>query len=246
MAANNLLLDLPNVPKHPPGYLYKKDQQQEFLNKAKSKIAYNLATMSNKNLKEAQYYAIELGNKNAVLKFNKEKIRRRAVPFRSPNLTRPDMPPQAGIPANDHINNLLSVIYGSMDRAKQKEAYDIFVDVYLTDWINRKGFKNSTTGQQMMHTPSYDNPEFLIILEKKLKKILENCEEKPNPKTFDKKSGNSTRQQLLKDLLEKIQKRLVLLEAEEFNKMTRINRERSGGRRTHKRSHTKKRKTRRN
>lgn len=230
----------PEVPRHPPGYKTTLEEQRAHLNTIRPKFTnrFEMATMTNRNLKEAIYYAEELRNANAIEKITKEQVRRITPPFRPPEPARPNMPHQAGIPPGDLINLLLNRIYLG-NAARQKESYDTFVDVYLTDWVDREGYRNTATGQQMMRAPFYDSPEFLIYLENTIEKFLKLCEERPNPRTLNKRAGNSYRQQLLKDLREKIRARLALLQEEAFNKLTRREREgRRGGRnKTHRRYH---------
>ncbi len=238
---------MPIVPKLPPGYKNKTENQKAFLNKTKSKFSssFNLATIPNSELKEAMYYAETLKNYNSIGVLSKEQMRRIKPPFRLPEPSRPNMPNQAGIPPSDLLSLLLNRIYiGSA--AKQKEAYDTLVDVYLTDWVNRKGYKNTTTGQQLIRLPFVDNPQFLIYLDSAITKYLKQCEERPNPKTLKKMAGNSYRQQLFKDLLEKVNTRLALLQAEEFNDITKKTRESKGGRRTRKNKYYKRGTLRRN
>ena len=227
-----MFASMPAVPKLPPGYKNKIENQRAFLNKTKSKFSssFNLATIPNSELKEAIYYAEIFKNSNSVGVLSKEQVRRIRPPFRIPEPSRPDMPDQAGIPPSDFIQLLLNKIYMSSP-AKQKEAYDTFVDVYLTDWVNRKGYKNTSTGQQMTRLAFVDNPQFLIYLDSAITRYLTQCEERPNPKTLKKMAGNSYRQQLFKDLLEKINIRLSLLQSENFNTITKKTREGRGGRR---------------
>ena len=236
----------PEVPRHPPGYKTTVEEQRAYLNAIRPKFTnrFEMARMPNRDLKEAIYYAEELNNANAVGKITKEQVRRLAPPFRLPEPSRPNMPHQAGIPPDELVRLLLNRIYlGSP--ARQKESYDTFVDVYLTDWVDREGYRNATTGQQMMRIPFCDRPEFLIYLEKAIESFLRQCEERPNPRTLNKRAGNSYRQQLFKDLREKIEARLALLQEETFNQLTRKEREgRRGGRtKTHRRRHLKKRRT---
>jgi hypothetical protein len=235
----------PEVPRLPPGYKGSPEEQRAFLNSVKGKFAngFEMARMSNKNIKEATYYAEELRNANAIDKLTKEQVRRLAPPFRPPEPSRPNMPMKAGIPPDDLVRLLLNRIYLSSP-ARQKESYDTFVDVYLTDWVDREGYRNASTGQQLMRIPFYDQPEFLIYLENSIESFLKQCEERPNPRTLNKRAGNSYRQQLLKDLRERIQKRLVLLQGEVFNQLTRREREgRRGGRTRRRRGHSRKRRT---
>lgn len=222
----------PEVPRLPPGYKGTVVEQRAFLNAVRPKFTnrFEMARMTNKNLKEASYYAEELGNANALGSLTKEQSRRLAPPFRPPEPARPDMPHQAGIPLEDYVRLLLNRIYIGRP-AQQQEAYHTFVNVYLTDWVDRTGYTNAATGQRMIRRPFYDMPEFLIYFEKAIDVYLRQCEERPNPRTLNKRPGNSYRQQLLKDLREKIEKRLALLQEEEFNKLTRSEREgRRGGR----------------
>jgi hypothetical protein len=231
--ANNGVYKLPEVPKQPPGYKGTAVEQRAFLNAVRPKLTnrFEMARMTNKNLKESLYYAEELGNANALGSLTKERVRRVAPPFRPPEPARPNMPHQAGIPVADLVHQLLNRIYLARTPASQIEAYHTFVNVYLTDWVDREGYRNATTGQQMIHQPFYDMPEMLIYLENAIEVFLKQCEERPNPRTLNKRPGNSYRQQLLKDLREKIQKRLVLLQEETFNKLTKNEREgRRGGR----------------
>jgi hypothetical protein len=243
----------PEVPKHPPGYIGDRDRQIAFLNIVKNELTApsKKAKIPAGVLSESIYYADILRKKpngtndpvytslhNTLFK---EQLRRIKPPFRLPESSRPDMPHQAGIPTQELISELAKDIYLPVKgEAARQRAYQIIVDTYLTDWVNRKGFVEN--GVQMHRLPFYDNVDFLIGLREYITKILQQCEEKPNPKTLNKRPGNSTRQQLLKDILEKINKRIPLLLDERLNKMI----ESGGRRRTHKRKHTKRRKTRRN
>lgn len=228
-ATKVLIRILPDVPKLPPGYKSTIKNQTLFLNTIKPKLEkrYNRAIITNKNLNEAKYYINQLKSR-APEKYNlmekliiDEKFRRVKPPFRPPESMRPDMPHSAGIPQIDLLNNLLGKIYLSSP-SEQKRAYDTFVDVFLTDWMNRKGsIKN---GKQIIQTPFFDSPEYLVFLQSEIERRLQHCEEKPNPKTLDKKPGNSYRQQLYKDIREKIINRLYNLQEEEFNKITKLHR----------------------
>jgi len=220
---------LPTAPKLPPGYKSTIKNQSAFLENIKQKLEkkYNKAIIPNKNLNEAKYYINQL-KLRAPEKYSlmeqqilDEKLRRVKPPFRPPELMRPEMPSSAAIPQIDLLNNLLGKIYLSSP-AEQKKAYDTFIDVFLTDWVNRKGFVKN--GQHRIRTPFYDSPEYLVFLQSEIERRLKLCEEKPNPKTLDKKAGNSYRQQLYKDIREKIITRLNNLQEEEFNKITRLHR----------------------
>ena len=237
---------LPKVPTLPPGYKSNAAEQRAFLNSVRSKFAipYNLAIVSNRNLKEAAYYAETFSNHNALGRLTKEQSRRLRPPFRTPEPSRPNMPPEAAGDQNEILGPLLNRIYiGSA--ARQQEAYHTFVSLYLTDWVDRAGYTNTSTGQRMMRRPFFDQPEFLIFLEKSIDKFLGLCHEQPGRRTLNKIAGNTPRQQLFKDLREKIRARLVLLQAEAFNQITRGRREeRAGGRtKTYRRRHSKKRRT---
>lgn len=249
MATPNNGKSLPLIPSHLPGYKDSIEEQLVFLEELeKNNIFTNkfkLAEMSDKKLKEAIYYTQihTIPKKEMILQ--KELGRRTAVPSRPPILNRPDMPEEVGIPETDYLNLLIRRIYEPKNPSQQQEAYHKFIDVFLTDWVNRKGFVNK--GIQMQHTPAFDNAEFLTGLQIHIEKILKTkMLEKPNPGTINKRSGNSTRQQFFKDILERIKNRLELLKMEEFNRLTRANREKKGGRRTHKKIYPKRRKTRRN
>lgn len=243
---------MPAVPKLPPGYYGTKKEQQAFLNKvkARSTTPYNLALIHNKNLSEGSYYAEELGNKNSVLRIQSEQLRRVVPPFRTIEPSRPNMPLAAT--DRDGPTKLIRTIYGFKSPAEQAKAYHDFIDIYLTDWVDRKGFVN-TDGQRKYYQPYANDGGYLTQLEGQIEKILkESMLEKPNPGTLNKRPGNSLRQQYLKDILGKIKIRRQRLMNETFNKLTKQNREASstriprGGRRTHKRKYTKRRYTRRN
>ena len=95
----------------------------------------------------------------------------------------------------------------------------------------------------MHHMPFFDNYEFLNVVKNNIRELLKICEEPPNPKTINKKAGNSTRQQLLKNLYEIVSKRQTNLLQERLNRLVESE---GGRRRTYKRRHTKRRHTRRN
>lgn len=245
-----LIASMPEVPKYPPGYYGIKENQQQFLNKAKAQSLrpFNLAMISDRNLSEASYYAKELNNKNANHTFMTEKIRRITPPFRTPDPSRPNMPKDA---LTKNIGNkLIREIYLPKSPTEQAAAYHKFIDIYLADWVNRKGFVNN--GEKKYYTPFADEGRTITDLEVGIEKILkESMLEKPNPRTLKKLPGNSIRQQYLKDLLERIQKRKQQLMMETFNKITKSNREkfgkslRQGGKRTRKYKTLKKQNTRR-
>lgn len=243
----------PEVPTHPPGYIRDRDRQIAFLNIVKPELnsPSKKAKLSSDVLSESMYYADILrkkpnGTNDPVYTsihdiLLREQLRRIKPPFRLPEPSRPDMPHQAGIPTQELISELAKDIYLPVKgEAARQRAYQTIVDTYLTDWVNREGFVKN--GVQMRRTPFYDDIEFLTGFREYITKMLQLCEEKPNPRTLNKRPGNSTRQQLLKDILEKINKRINHLLEERFDKLI----ESGGRRRTHKRRHTKRRKTRRN
>jgi hypothetical protein len=234
---------LPDVPTHPAGYTSIPEKQREFLNSIKPKLnsLSKRRKLSLKNLNEADYYAKQFGNKNVTNIIFVEKSRRVRPPFRIPESDRPDMPPEALIPADLAIV-LLNRIWNPVTKgAEKQEAYSDFVDYYLTDWVNRKGFVKN--GVQMRRTPLFDDYNFITSLQKQINELLMKSEEKPNPKTLNKRPGNSIRQQLLKDLYEKVSKRRFNLLQERLNKFIESE---GGRRRTRKRKHIKRRHTRSN
>ena len=229
-----IIKSFPEVPTLPVGYKGNKAEQMRYLNSIKPSLEkpFSKALISNKNISEAIYYATELGNESSLSALRSEQLRRIAPPFRPPEASRPNRPNEAGIPTKDVINNLLGKIYFSSP-AKQAEAYHAFINIYLTDWVNRKGFNKN--GLHYTYTPFANDAQFLTDIESYIENILKTqMLEKPNPGTTNKRVGNSIRQQYLKDILERIKKRRKLLMNEEFNRLTRSNREnvktRKGGR----------------
>ncbi len=245
-----MIASMPAVPKQPPGYHSKKENQRVFLNKVKSKTStpFNLAMIPNRNLSEASYYAQELGNENAKTKIQKEQLRRIVPPFRLPEPSRPNMPL---VPSDDIYRRLITTMYNPLSSpAKLHEAYSQFVDIYLTDWVNRKGFVNKN-GETKMYTPFYGDAGFLTKLEVDIERLLrKEMTETPNPGTTKKMPGNSPRQKYFKHILELVQKRRENLMAEDFNRLTKRDREaasaKKGGRKTRKQKYNRRRHTRRN
>jgi hypothetical protein len=242
-------MSMPEPPINPPGYKSTPEEQIDFLEEIQRKHILNnkfkLAELPNTELEEALYYASHLKIPKIEKVLMEERVRRSATPFRPPLISRPNMPEQARIPETDYLNLLIQKIYLPKTPSEQKGAYDTFIDVFLTDWVNRKGFVNSK-GQQMAYTPYFDNAKLLTGIESHIEKLLKTqMLEKPNPGTINKRRGNSIRQQYFKDILERIKKRITLLQEEEFNRVTKIARNKKGGRRTYKNKYYK-RKTRRN
>ncbi len=269
MAAPNNGKSLPLIPSHLPGYKDSIEEQLVFLEEMeKNNIFTNkfkLAEMSDKKLKEAIYYTQQLKIPKKEMILQEELARRITLPFRPPIMNRPDMPEEALIPGTDYLNLLIRQIYEPKNSSHQQEAYHKFIDVFLTDWTNRKGYINSK-GQQMAHTPYFDDLETLKGIQLHIEKILKKIEDKQKPLLLTNRRGNSIRQQLFKDILKRIKNRVELLEKEKFNKETRSARElterikllekrdenereergkKKGGRRTHKKIYAKRRKTRR-
>lgn len=248
-----LIALMPTVPKQPPGYLSNAKNQRIFLNniisRNKSKTIHKT---KNKNLSEALYYANTLDNSEAYSTLFKEQIRRSPVLFRPPEHTRPNMPLEAvlAITDNTYFNRLVNRILAGSSADKAK-AFEMINDIYLTDWVDRKGFLNKN-GIKKAYRPFFDSPEFLTSMENHIEKLLKTMMlEKPNPGTVKKLPGNSLRQQYFKDILERIQKRLTQLADEATYIMEKRNRNRNGnsskgGRITRKHSYVKRRKTIRN
>lgn len=247
---NKLIALMPTVPKQPPGYLSNAKNQRIFLNTIKSS---NKSKIKNKNLSEALYYANTLHNEASSTLF-KEKTSRILIPFRLPVDTRPDMPLEAVLAFTDNtyfnrfVNRIL--IGSSADKAEAKHR---FIDIYLSDWVDREGFLNKN-GIKKAYRPFFDSPEFLTSMENHIEKLLKTMMlEKPNPGTVKKLPGNSLRQIYFKDILKLIQKRLTQLAEEAISIMKKRNRIRNrnrnsskGGRITRKHSHIRRRKTIRN
>lgn len=240
-----LIALMPTVPKQPHGYLSNAKNQRIFLNTIKSS---NKSKIKNKNLSEALYYANTLHNFEAYSTLFKEQIRRSPVLFRPPEHTRPNMPLEAvlAITDNTYFNRLVNRILAGSSADKAK-AFEMINDIYLTDWVDRKGFLNKN-GIKKAYRPFFDSPEFLTSMENHIEKLLKTMMlEKPNPGTVKKLPGNSLRQQYFKDILERIQKRLKQL----FDEAIYIREKRNGnsskgGRITRKHSYVKRRKTIRN
>ena len=240
-----LIAQMPQVPTHPPGYTSIPEKQREFLNSIKPNLNSPLKKrkIPSRTLNEIAYYAERLGNKNVSNIVFLEQMRRAIPPFRKPEMARPNRPREAGIPIDEFMRILLTKIYNPLTKeVDRQKAYHKFVDVFLTDWVDRKGFINKN-GVQMHHMPFFDNYEFLNVVKNNIRELLKICEEPPNPKTINKKAGNSTRQQLLKNLYEIVSKRQTNLLQERLNRLVESE---GGRRRTYKRRHTKRRHTRRN
>lgn len=235
---NKLFALMPTVPKQPPGYLSNAKNQKKFLNTIKSS---NKSKIKNKNLSEALYYANTLDNSEAYSTLFKEKTRRNFIPFRPPVDTRPDMPLEVILTVTDnkYYNQLLNkiLIGSSADKAK---AFHRFIDIYLSDWVDRKGFLNKN-GIKKAYTSFFDKPDVLTLIETDIINLLKNeMLEKPNP-------GTVKSQQYFKDILERLQKRLQQLFDEAIYIREKRNRNSSkGGRITRKHSHIRRRKTIRN
>jgi hypothetical protein len=235
----------PKVPKHIPVPSYYKrnpNEQRAAINKIRPNFT-NPKVMAKKEraeLNEIKYYASQLGNNNTHTKIYREILRRVKPSFRLPESARPDMPYEATLPSDEVIKRLFFDIYLGSE-AKKQAAYHKFIDIYLTDWVDRVGYTKN--GQQYIRTPYANDNKFLTELREYLDdKLKREFDEKPNPRSLEKKSGNSTRQQLIKDLRDRIRKRTGHLFEERYNKYL----ESDGGRRTHKRKSVKRRKTRRN
>ncbi len=218
---------MPKIPRVPPGYKSNRTEQHTFLNNIRPTFSstYNLAIIPDNDLKEAMYYAESLGNSNALVQLTKESFRRNPIPFRPPNSSRPNRPYQSDIPITDFLNNLLYKIYSVYTTPFEKaDAYHTFIEVFLTDWVNRTGYNKN--GMHYIYTPLFDDARFLTDLEGHIEKILKTqILESPNPSSIKKLPGNSLRQQYLKDILERIQQRIKLLWNESFNKLTKLERE---------------------
>ena len=89
------------------------------------------------------------------------------------------------------------------------------MDVFLTDWIDRKGFIDAE-GQHMINTPYYDSVEFLKELEKQIETAIIKLQ----------KEGIQINQYIYK-ILSRIQKRREDLAEEDYNTLTRRNREKA-------------------
>lgn len=240
-----LIALMPTVPKQPPGYLSNAKNQRIFLNTIKSS---NKSKIKNKNLSEALYYANTLRNSEAYSTLFKENTRRNFIPFRLPEHTRPNMPDEAVLAFTDntYFNRLVNriLIGSSADKAEAKHR---FIDIYLNDWVDRKGFLNKN-GIKKAYRPFFDSPDFLTSMENHIEKLLKTMMiETPNPGTVTKLPGNSLRQIYFKDILKRLQKRLKQLFDEAIYIREKRNRNTSkGGRITRKHSHIRRRKTIRN
>jgi hypothetical protein len=241
-----LIAQMPQVPTHPPGYFGIKEKQREFVNSIKPNLnsPSKKRKIPSRTLNEIAYYAERLGNKNVSNIVFLEKMRRATPPFRIPEMGRPNMPEEARKDVNEFMNFLLvKKIYNPLTKEVDRQnAYHKFVDVFLTDWVDRKGFVNNN-GSQMHHMPFFDDYKFLDVVKNNIRELLKLCEETPNPKTLNHLPHNSTRQQLLKELLTIVTKRQTNLLQERLNKLVESE---GGKRRTRKRRHAKRRYTRRN
>jgi hypothetical protein len=173
-------------------------------------------------LQAIAYAANELKNSNTYSKVYKEIFRRINPPENIPEKLRPEMPIEAKINngSGKLIQDLIKKIYMGSE-AKKQEAYHKFIEIYLTDWIDREGFIKN--GKEYKYEPFFNDLDFLKELREYINKQLFQCEERPNPKSIDKKVGNSTRQQLLKDLRDKISDRITFLISKKYYKSLKSN-----------------------
>ena len=205
---------LPEPPTHipiPPHYKKTDEERRNFLKSLRTNTSYNLALLPDDILNEAAYYAYNLNVKLST-RLQKEQFQRIRPPFRLPINARPDKLHQACIPPDTLMQLLLEKIVKNKNAEKY---YKLFVDVFLTDWIDRKGFIDAED-QHMINTPYYDSVEFLKELEKQIETAIIKLQ----------KEGIQINQYIYK-ILSRIQKRREDLAEEDYNTLTRRNREKA-------------------
>ena len=182
-------------------------------------IDYTIHKTPERTLRNAMYYMSEKGKTSTNL-FKKLSIgqtmqmidRMENAPFRPSANVRPDMPVGAHfwlINGNDLINNVVDIWMPTSSPEKKNQAFEHINDVYLTDWVDKIGWKDHKSGQMLYQIPPYDITDYLAHMSDLVKKYLD----------MSKESGDSQRKLILGALLKKIQKRISNLMQERLKRL---------------------------